>query len=406
MEDITPGLLECIQKDFRTEFDKSKMITELYARVRDGTATYVEANDFAIEVGDILSGAYKRNLSSSVLPDGKMYYNIAQRILNPTMENNYHLITDVTNQVQESLNKAANIGIKPITPGLNQDRINGIINRLASEDDFDKIAWILDEPIKNFSQSVVDDSIRVNAEFHAKAGMRSKIVRKLSGNCCDWCRAVAGTYFYPHDVPDDVYRRHQRCRCTVDYHPGDGKIQNVHSKQWRSEKEREVIAIRKLVGIDTTPKLVLQKGTDVTSEYLKAKYPGQGTVTFEDGYDSSKHKEEVNMAQWLHANLGGDIRLLNESSVDGVKMPDYIWNDKYWELKTTTTEKAVNSAVRKGIKQIEHNPGGIILNYEQDVDLQMALQIMERRMNSSKKNAIPVDIMIIQKGILRIVVRY
>lgn len=62
--------------------------------------------------------------SSSVLPDGKMYYNIAKSILNPTMENNYNLITNVTNQIQTSLNSAAGIGIKPITPKLNQDRIH------------------------------------------------------------------------------------------------------------------------------------------------------------------------------------------------------------------------------------------------------------------------------------------
>lgn len=248
MEDITPNLLKKIQGDFQSEFDKSKVIAELYAKVRDGTATYKEANQFAIEVGDILAGAYKNNLSSSVLPEGKMYYNIAQRILNPTMKNNYNLITEVTDQVQQSLNEAAHIGIKPITPELNQDRIDGMVNRISSEECFDDVAWMLGEPIVNFSQNIVDDSIRENAEFHGKAGMSPKIVRKLAGGCCDWCREVAGTYSYP-DVPKDVYRRHQRCRCTVDYNPRSGKIQNVHSKQWRRENEQDKINARKLVGL-------------------------------------------------------------------------------------------------------------------------------------------------------------
>lgn len=245
MEDVTPSLLKNIQDDFQSEFNKSQLISSLYTRVRDRTATYLEANDFAIEVGEILAGAYKNNLSSDVLPDGKMYYNIAQRILNPTMKNNYELITDVTTQVQKALNETANIGIKPITPELNQDRINGLINRISSADYFDDVSWLLDEPIKNFSQSIVDDSIRTNAEFHAKAGMSPKIVRKLAGGCCDWCRAVAGTYSYP-DVPKDVYRRHQRCRCTVDYNPRSGRVQNVHSKKWRDETELDR---RKIVGL-------------------------------------------------------------------------------------------------------------------------------------------------------------
>lgn len=248
MEDIAPVLLKKIQQDFQNGFDKSSMIEGLYAKVRDGTATYKEANEFALETGELLAKAYRNNISSDALPDGKLYYNIAQRILNPTLRNNYELITDVIEQVQKALNDAANIGIKPVKPELNQDRIDGIINRASDADNYDAVSWILDEPVMNFSQSIVDDSIRENAEFHAKAGMSPKIVRKLHGGCCEWCRALAGTYSYP-DVPKDVYRRHQRCRCTVDYYPGNGKIQNVHSKQWNTQEERDRIEARKITGL-------------------------------------------------------------------------------------------------------------------------------------------------------------
>lgn len=234
MEDIAPKLLKLIQDDFTSHFDKSDIISSLYAKVRDGTATYVDANEFAIEVGELLANAYQRNISSSVLPDGKMYYNIGKRVIEPTMVHNYDLITGITQQIQTSLNKAANIGIKARGPKLNRDRINGMLNRLSSEDNYDNVAWILNEPVKTFSQSIVDDSIHDNAEFHHNAGMQPKIIRKLAGGCCEWCRAVAGTYKYP-DVPKDVYRRHQRCRCIVEYYPGDGKVQNVHTKKTRNE---------------------------------------------------------------------------------------------------------------------------------------------------------------------------
>lgn len=247
MEDIAPGLLKKIQEDFRSGVNKSELISGLYAKVRDGTATYREANDFAIEVGEILSKAYKSNLASGVLPDGRMYYNIANRIITPTMTNNYEIITDVTKQIQKSLNEAADIGMKAITPELNQDRIKGIVDRVSETADFDEIAWILGEPVVNFSQSIVDDSIRENAQFQAKAGLQPIITRKVAGNCCDWCKALAGKYRYPDDVPNEVYRRHQRCRCTVDYNPGSGKVQNVHSKEWRNEAA-DVIEERKNIG--------------------------------------------------------------------------------------------------------------------------------------------------------------
>jgi len=49
------------------------------------------------------------------------------------------------------------------------------VNRLASEESFDDVKWLLDDPIVNFSQSIVDDSIRKNAEFHHKVGLSPKL---------------------------------------------------------------------------------------------------------------------------------------------------------------------------------------------------------------------------------------
>ena len=105
------------------------------------------------------------------------------------------------------------------------------------------------------------------------------------------------------------------------------------------------------------------RGRDVRAEYTTYSNPGAGKVSFENGYDKAKYPEEVKTAEWLHDNIGGNIRLLNESGVDGVKRADYLWDGKLWDLKSTTTVKAADAAVRKGMKQIAENPGGIILNY-------------------------------------------
>lgn len=388
MGDIVPELLKKIQDDFQSEFNKSKAISGLYAKVRDGTATYKEANDFAIEAGNILATAYTNNLSSDVLPNGKMYYNIAKRILDPTMKYNYDLIADVTDQVQQSLNEAAKIGIKPVTPELNQGRIDGIVNRVVKTEHFDDAAWILREPIVNFSQSIVDDSIKRNAEFHAGAGMKPVIARKLAGGCCEWCARLAGTYTYPDDVPHDVYRRHQRCRCTVDYNPRNGKVQNVHSKKRRTEEENEKIEVRKKVGINSL------LGEDVTPRYYGTANPGKGTITHEERFSLAKHPEEIEMANFLHNMFGGEIRLLNEVNIQNVKTADFLWNKKLWDLKTVTTEKAADSAIRKGLKQIKSNPGGVILDYrKRNISLESLLEVVDSRMRRGIEKE--TDIMII-----------
>lgn len=237
MEDVTPKLLEQIQSDFDENYNKSEIIAGLYQKVRDGTATYLEANDYAIEVGKILSNAYQHNLSSAVLPDGHMYYNIANRIITPTLENNHTLISTVATMVQSELNAKIGFGIKAITPDVNSDRIKGIIEKLVATEKFDDVKWVLKESIINFSQSVVAETIQTNAEFHYDVGITGKIIRKSSGRCCEWCNRLVGTYIYP-DVPKEVYQRHDFCRCIVDYVTSKER-KNVHNNHV-GEKRRYV----------------------------------------------------------------------------------------------------------------------------------------------------------------------
>lgn len=404
IKDVAPELLERIRNDFKIKFEENEKIKELYELMASGNATYKEVNEFAIETGRILTIVFANDLSSSVLPDGKMYFNIANRIIPDTLKKNHELVTDAGAQVQKSLNEKAGIRIRAIKPEINQDRIVGLVNKVSSADSYDSVAWVLEEPVINFTQSIVDDMIKVNADFQYDAGMSPVIIRSAESKCCEWCSKLAGRYKYP-EVPKDVYRRHERCRCVVEYDPKDGRnvVQNVHTKKIH---QKEKIETRKKVGLSSKPTFFLAKGLDVTDSYQKRKYPGQGKIIYTDGYDNEKHQEEIKVAQWLHDNLGGDIKLLNESQQDGIKMPDYEWNGKLWELKSTSTEKAANSAIRKAIKQIQENPGGIILNYETDIDLQEAISVIEKRMKGSKEGDIPVDVMILNKGKLVAALRY
>lgn len=232
-KDIAPALLEKLRNAFNEKFNQNKKIKDLYQVIQEGKATYREVNELSIEVGDILAKVFQENLSSDILPDGRMYYNIAKKTVEPMMVNNYNIVIDNGVIVQELLNQKAGMRIKAQVPALNQSRIDGIIDRLDAEEVFDDIKWILDEPVKNFTQAVVDDLVKVNVEFHYNLGLRPKIVRKAAPGCCKWCDALEGEYEYPDDVPDDVYRRHRFCRCTVEYNPGDGRRQNVWTKQWR-----------------------------------------------------------------------------------------------------------------------------------------------------------------------------
>ena len=144
---------------------------------------------------------------------------------------------------------------------------------------------------------------------------------------------------------------------------------------------------------------------DVTEEYKNRATPGEGSLTYDDGYNSKAHKEEIAFARWLHNKMGGDIHLLNESKEDGVKTPDYIWNKKMWDLKTISNEKAANSALRKGVNQIFDNPGGVILDCRKfNVEEKKLLDVIEKRMKWHRD--IDVDIMILKSDSDVRIIRY
>lgn len=246
--DISKDILKRLEESFGEKIKSNKKIKELIKVLENNEATYKEANEYAIELGKILAETYKENIKSDELPNGRMYYNIGDKTITPTMKNNYELISEYSKDVQTLINKKAGLGLNGIKAPLNEDRIHGIVQRLADEEDYEKTKWILNENMVNFSQSIVDDTVRKNAESHFKLGLEPKIYRESSGKCCKWCSKLDGTYNYfeVKNAGNDVFRRHRNCRCTVEYVPGGGKYksQNVHNKDWSYFEEDDIIKKR------------------------------------------------------------------------------------------------------------------------------------------------------------------
>lgn len=168
MEDITPGLLEKIQKQFYHDIEKSSIIKNFKKQAQRGKTSYSQANEVAQEIGKILAQSYSDNLSSDILPDGKMYYNIASRVLDPTLRGAYEMVADNAAIVQQIVNEAAGIGIKTIRAQIQQDNIDGIVNRISSEEYFDDVKWILDAPVRNLVQKAMDDTVQKMQIFMQK----------------------------------------------------------------------------------------------------------------------------------------------------------------------------------------------------------------------------------------------
>lgn len=320
MTDIAPELLEKVQKNFE------ELTAELREEIKQGVRSYEEAYDYAKRIGEALSRSLGVNITPEILPDGKMYYNIADKVVRPMLHAEHELASAAAVSAQKSANKAAGIGIRPLEAKFDDDRAQGIIDRVSSQP-FEEVAWILDEPVKTFSKNVVDQTLEKNVEFQGKSGLHPKIVRRATAGACEWCLAVAGTYEYP-DVPDDVYRRHANCDCVVEYLEG-GKIQDVHSKIiYKSEAERQAAIQNRINSANRmikerdrnrvwdnnkAPKYERNPKIDAleSSEEIKALFP---KTVFRKGFDKLDIEVQKEVAQGLDymQRLLGDKALPTE----------------------------------------------------------------------------------------------
>lgn len=284
--------------------------------------SYEDVNDYAVALGEILTTAFNIHITEN---PGE----IIEQILNDRLKENHRLITDFGRLVQDILNKQAKIGLEAQIPEVNQSRIDGLVGKIT-EGDFEQSKWLLGSPVVNFNQSVVDDMVRKNAEFHFRSGMSPKIIRKEVGNCCKWCKNLVGTYKYP-DVPKDVYRRHRNCRCTVEYIPKKGIRQDVHSKKIKYETKEEVKEL---------------PYTSVKAEWLKnyrqpmvsdMKYwEHEGVKYLVDGkYVVLDYTEKEKLtAVWLSEKLGVHVKSVPRINYpEKISTPDFLINDMKFDYK-------------------------------------------------------------------------
>lgn len=231
---MAPELLEAVERSFRRNLQNNNRIKELMKALEEGRATYHEADQFALEVGQALAKAFNEHISGDTLPDGKMYYNIASRVLPPPLQATYEEVSSFAEAMQRGMNERAKLGIEPVRAAYNADREKGLIERACGADKYEDVRKSFEGDLVNFSQAVVTDTLKANAEFQYQAGLSPVIHRRTNGGCCDWCSKLAGDYPYEdvRDTGNDVYRRHRDCRCRVTYDPGEGRIQNVHTKRW------------------------------------------------------------------------------------------------------------------------------------------------------------------------------
>lgn len=217
-EDIAPVLLKQVEKQFRQNLTKKGVnLKKDIQRARDGTLTNVHS--FSNKVGDALAEAFG-SITAEELPEGTMFFNIADRVMRPPIKEAYNMVSDVADEVQTLSNKKAGLGVKSIRPPIEEDRVKGLIDAVTSAE-FKTTEHFLDYPVQCLVDHFADRHMEKNAEFLDNSGVYTEIIRIAEATCCEWCSDRAGTYESYADAQDnEAFARHDGCRCTVEIRSG------------------------------------------------------------------------------------------------------------------------------------------------------------------------------------------
>ena len=186
----------------------------------------------------------------------------------------------------------------------------------------------------------------------------------------------------PQGPPWEIYN----CRCTLiaavdgaDTSDGlrrtrDGLISDMTYAQWEASKQG-------YSGKQLSPYHMgsEKSAKDVTKKYIDSAKPRMGKVRYENGYRIKGHKTEIEVANQLRDQFGGKFVLLKEANAQGIKTPDYLWRGKQWELKSISTAKAADMAIRKATKQIAKTPGGVVLQCTGSINTDELIRIVDDR---------------------------
>lgn len=268
MADRIPTDLERqVRKRYTELFNQNKTVESVFKKIRQGRATYKDASDFSEEIGKILAKVFK-----GIDLDGVDLNDLAYNIVGNAMKQNIALSDLTCESVQSILNESAGVGLKPVTPKKNPEKIKGIQDLVANAESEEAVRVALDEPVITNVMSNVDDWVRTNADFQGDAGMKPIIVRTWSGSYpshdtkhTDWCESLAGTFEYGKE-PKDVYKRHNGCRCTVEYFPNaksKGRItamakgEKASSGTGTSKKQQTTVEQRRVINGDDEARRIL-----------------------------------------------------------------------------------------------------------------------------------------------------
>ena len=108
------------------------VIKAIKLKVETGKATQRDVTMLCKRLGEIASRVLIENIKPEMMPNDKMYWNIAEKAIKPLMIKIHGIVNKVAAEVVMTERKANGIHIKPIEPVFPEERIESLINNFVN----------------------------------------------------------------------------------------------------------------------------------------------------------------------------------------------------------------------------------------------------------------------------------
>ena len=133
MKDIVPELYQRILEDFNNTVESNRDIQSFNHKLQKRTASQEAVHIYAANMGRCAADALEKNLTRENMPDGKLYWNILERTMDPLMRIVHEMIMEAAVTVMKYEDEKVGIHLNPIVPDYPKERVKSLMESILSK---------------------------------------------------------------------------------------------------------------------------------------------------------------------------------------------------------------------------------------------------------------------------------
>lgn len=227
--DIAPELYAKIQADFKAGVNNNKGVQTIMRRILKGKATQADMTDLAERLGREASKALRGNILLSELPNQTLYWNIAERTIQPLLIEAYNNVNYYAVIQQDYADRAVGLSIRVVRGARPEARARQVMEMAVNSVTQEELRNALTDPAITAVRKFYDDFQMENAKLRDELGLETTVVRVYDGvglkggsEPCEWCISREGVYSCADAMDNGIFERHPGCGCTIEYHTSKG----------------------------------------------------------------------------------------------------------------------------------------------------------------------------------------